>query len=117
MASTAPAGQITELLLRWSQGDDHALDKLTPLVYRDLRRLASHFLRGERQGHTLQPTALAHEAYLKLAKQKKLQWQNRNHFYAVAARVMRQILVDYARRHQRLSAAEGRPFCPWTKDW
>jgi|SRR6266852_4512715 len=111
MASPSP-GQITELLLCWSQGDDRALDKLTPLVYQDLRRLASYFLRGERPGHTLQSTALVHEAYLKLAKQKKLQWQNRNHFYAVAARVMRQILVDYARRHRRLKRGGGASLLP-----
>jgi|SRR5579859_488449 len=111
MAGVSP-GQITELLLCWSQGDDRALDRLTPLVYQDLRRLASYFLRGERPGHTLQPTALVHEAYLKLAKPKKLQWQNRTHFYAVAAHVMRQILVDYARRHQRHKRGGGASLLP-----
>src|SRR5579859_5285067 len=100
MAGVSP-GQITELLLCWSQGDDRALDRLTPLVYQDLRRLASYFLRGERRGHSLQPTALVHEAYLKLAKPQKILWQNRTHFYAVAARVMRRILVDYARKYLR----------------
>jgi RNA polymerase sigma factor (TIGR02999 family) len=111
LAGASP-GQITEFLLCWSQGDDHALDKLTPLVYNDLRRLAFHFLRSERQGHTLQPTALVNEAYLKLAKQKKLPWQNRAHFYAVAARVMRQILVDYARSHRRQKRGGGASALP-----
>lgn len=96
------SGDITGILLRWSQGDTHALDSLTPLVYKDLRRMASYLLRSERQGHTLQPTALVHEAYLKLAGQAKVQWQNRAHFLAVAARAMRQILVDHARGRKRI---------------
>ncbi len=99
--------EITGLLVRWSQGDEHALDSLTPMVYRDLRRLAAHLLRSERDGHTLQPTALVNEAYVKLAGQSKVQWQNRTHFFAVAARVMRQILVDYARSHQRAKRGGG----------
>lgn len=99
--------EITGLLLRWSQGDEHALDSLTPMVYHDLRRLAAQLLRRERTGHTLQPTALVNEAYVKLAGQAKIQWQNRTHFFAVAARVMRQILVDYARRHQRAKRGSG----------
>ena len=70
------AAEITGLLVRWSQGDEHALDSLTPMVYRDLRRLAAHLLRSERPGHTLQPTALVNEAYVKLAGQAKVQWQN-----------------------------------------
>ena len=93
--------QITALLTRWSQGDEQALNSLTPLVYQDLRRLAAHLLRAERTGHTLQPTALVNEAYLKLSRQAKVQWQNRAHFFAVAARAMRQILVDHARHHLR----------------
>ncbi len=111
MVGVSP-GQITELLLCWSQGDDRALDRLTPLVYQDLRRLASYFLRGERPGHTLQPTALVHEAYLKLAKPKKILWKNRTHFYAVAARVMRQILVDHARRYRRDKRGGGISLLP-----
>src|SRR5215472_1210982 len=95
------AAEITGILVRWSQGDEHALDSLTPLVYRDLRRIAARLLRDERSGHTLQPTALVNEAYLKLAGQAKVQWQNRTHFFAVAARAMRQILVDHARGHLR----------------
>jgi len=101
------AAEITGILFRWSQGDEHALDSLTPLVYRDLRRLAARLLRDERSGHTLQPTALVNEAYLKLAGQAKVQWQNRTHFFAVAARAMRQILVDHARGHLRLKRGAG----------
>jgi len=97
----ASARQITTILQRWSQGDDHALDSLMPLVYHELRRIASYILKGERPGNTLQPTALVSEAYLKLAGGTKMRWQDRAHFFAVAARAMRQILVDYARRHQR----------------
>lgn len=94
--------QITEVLRRWSQGDDHALDELVPLVYDRLRQVALYQLQNERTGHTLQPTALVHEAYLKLAKQPKVEWNNRLHFLAVAARAMRQILVDYARKRNRI---------------
>lgn len=101
------SAEITGILFRWSQGDEHALDKLTPLVYRDLRRIAARLLRGERLGHTLQPTALVNEAYLKLAGQAKAQWQNRTHFFAVAARAMRQILVDHARGHLRAKRGAG----------
>jgi len=104
--------QITEVLARWSQGDERALDSLTPLVYQDLRRLAAHLLRGERTGHTLQPTALVNEAYLKLSRQAKAQWQNRAHFFAVAARAMRQILVDYARNHNRDKRGGGVALLP-----
>lgn len=94
--------QITVLLRRWSQGDAHALDELVPLVYDRLRQLALYQLQNERTGHTLQPTALVHEAYLKLAKQPKVEWNNRLHFLAVAARAMRQVLVDYARKRNRI---------------
>ena len=95
------SAEITGLLARWSQGDEHALDHLAPLVYRDLRRMAARLLRNERPGHTLQPTALVNEAYMKLAGDARIQWQNRAHFFAVASRVMRQILVDHARSHGR----------------
>lgn len=104
--------QITALLMQWSQGDDQALDQLTPLIYQDLRRLASYLLRGERPQHTLQPTALVNEAYLRLANDNKVTWQNRNHFFAVAARVMRHILVDYARFHQRAKRGGGVALLP-----
>jgi RNA polymerase sigma factor (TIGR02999 family) len=94
--------QITEVLRRWSKGDDQALNELVPLVYERLRQMALYQLQNERTGHTLQPTALVHEAYLKLAKQPKIEWNNRLHFLAVAARAMRQILIDYARKRNRL---------------
>ena len=89
--------RVTELLTRWSQGDDAALAELTPLVYEELRRLAHRQMGGERPDHTLQTTALVNEAYLRLADQTNPPWQNRAHFFAVAARAMRQILVSYAR--------------------
>jgi len=89
---------VTGLLTRWAQGDQDALGQLTPLVYRELHQLAASYLRRERGGHTLQPTALVHEAYLRLAEQSNPNWENRSHFYGVAARIMRQILVDHARR-------------------
>ena len=91
---------ITQLLVDWSKGERKALDKLMPLVYSELRRLAGNYLRRERQGHTLQPTALVNEAYLKLIDQKNAKWQNRAQFYGVAAQLMRRILVDHARAHQ-----------------
>ena len=88
---------MTKLLEQWSEGDDAALAELTPLVYEELRRLAHRQMGGERTDHTLQTTALVNEAYLRLADQTNPRWQNRAHFFAVAARAMRQILVDYAR--------------------
>jgi len=90
---------VTQLLLDWSQGNQAALEKLMPLVYDELRRLAANYLRRERQGHTLQPTALVNEAYLKLVDQRA-HWQNRAQFFGVAAQLMRRILVDHARQHQ-----------------
>ena len=91
---------VTQLLVDWSKGDQKALDKLMPLVYSELRRLAGNYLRRERQNHTLQPTALVNEAYLKLIDQKYAKWQNRAQFYGMAAQLMRRILVDHARQHQ-----------------
>lgn len=88
--------QVTKLLRDWRNGDQSALDKLLPLVYDELRRLAGHYLRGERHGHTLQTSALVHEAYLLLAGQE-IDWQNRSHFFGVASQAMRRVLVDYAR--------------------
>src|SRR5215813_3177045 len=90
---------VTQLLLKWNEGDAGALDRLMPLVYNELRRLANNYLRRERQNHTLQPTALVNEAYLKLVDQKSARWQNRAQFYGVAAQLMRRILVDHARQH------------------
>jgi|SRR5215467_1058637 len=90
--------EVTRLLAEWAQGNQEALSDLTPLVYKELRQLAASYLRRERHGHTLQPTALVHEAYLRLVEQNKPNWENRSHFYGIAARLMRQILVDHARR-------------------
>ena len=92
--------EVTRLLIEWTNGNQQALDELTPLVYRERRQLAASFLRKERDGNTLQPTALVHEAYLRLVNIKNPDWQNRSHFFGIAARLMRQILVDHARsRH------------------
>src|SRR5262245_26377493 len=90
-------GEVTRLLQVWCAGDQSALAQLTPLVYNDLRRLADRYMRRERDDHTLQPTALVHEVYLRLLDRGKISWQDRSHFYAVAARLMRRILVDHAR--------------------
>jgi RNA polymerase sigma factor (TIGR02999 family) len=90
--------EVTLLLAEWAKGNQEALNGLTPLVYRELRQLAASYLRKERQGHTLQPTALVHEAYMRLVDQSNPTWQHRSHFFGVAARLMRQILVDHARR-------------------
>jgi RNA polymerase sigma factor (TIGR02999 family) len=94
----SPPGDVTRLLLAWSQGDSKALEVLIPLVYDELHRLAERHLARERAGHTLQPTAVVHEAYLKLVDQKRVSWKNRGHFFAVAAQAMRRLLVDHARR-------------------
>ena len=97
--------EVTELLRQWRNGDKEALQKLTPLVYDELHRLAHQYIRRERPGHTLQTTALVNEAYLRLVEQKDVEWQSRAHFFAVSAQVMRHILVDYARQHS--SAKRG----------
>jgi RNA polymerase sigma factor (TIGR02999 family) len=89
-------GEITELLMAWNQGDQAAHDRLAPIVYEELRRLARGYLRRERPGHTLQPTALVHEAFLRLIDQSQVNWQNRAHFFGIAARLMRQILINHA---------------------
>lgn len=105
MSSPAPfkelskdAGNVTNLLLHWSNGDRSALDQLIPIIYDDLLRLARARLKNEHRESTLQATALVHESYLKLADQTRLQWQNRAHFYAIAANTMRRVLIDYARK-------------------
>ena len=92
---------VTQLLVGWSKGDKEALDKLVPLVYDELRRQAARYLRHERPGHTLQTTALIHEAYLRLIDQKNVHWQNRAHFFGIAAQMMRRILIDHARTKKR----------------
>src|SRR5580698_6605607 len=93
-------GKVTQLLAQLRAGQRDAESKLIPLVYAELRRLAAHYLRGERPDHTLQPTALVHEAYLRLTKLHDVDWQSRSHFFATAATVMRRILVDHARAQQ-----------------
>lgn len=90
---------VSALLRAWSDGDQDALQALTPIVYEELHRLARHYMRHERSGHSLQATALVNEAYMRLADYTRMQWQDRAHFFAVSAQVMRRILVDYARRH------------------
>ena len=91
--------QITQLLVDWSEGDRAALDRLTPMVYGELHRLAHHYMNRERAGHTLQTSALVNEAFLRLVDQRNVKWNNRAHFFAIAAQMMRRILVDYARSH------------------
>jgi RNA polymerase sigma factor (TIGR02999 family) len=94
---TPESHEVTELLLAWSEGDQEALDRLVPLVHSELRRLAHSYMRRERADHTLQTTALINEAYLRLIDAGRVRWENRTHFFAVASRLMRQILVDFAR--------------------
>jgi len=106
-AFLAASRDITALLGAWSRGNSSALNQLLPLVYAELRRIAGRQLRSERVNHTLQPTALVHEVYLRLVDQRKVDWQNRAHFFGVAAQVMRRILVDHARRHSASKRGEG----------
>ena len=94
-------GELTQLLIAWSQGDARALEQLTPLVYAELRKIAHRYMNRERAGHTLQTTAVVHEAFLRLLGNPQENWQNRSHFYAIAAQMMRRILVDYARANLR----------------
>jgi RNA polymerase sigma factor (TIGR02999 family) len=107
--SNPSAHAITQLLMDWRKGDAAALAQLTPLVYQELHRLAQSYLRRERADHTLQPTALIHEAYLRLIEQNIQEWQNRAHFYGVAARLMRQILVEHARGRNAERRGGGAP--------
>lgn len=93
------AGDITTLLKAWSEGDETALERLTPIVYKELHRLAGRYMKGERPGHSLQTTDLVNEAYMRLVDYKRMQWQNRAHFFAVSAQLLRRILVEHARRH------------------
>jgi RNA polymerase sigma-70 factor (ECF subfamily) len=94
------ANDLTGLLIEWAEGDKDALDQLTPLVYDEIRRIAHRYVLHERNGQTLQTTALVNEAYLRLAESQRIEWQNRAHFFAVTAQVMRHILIDHARRRQ-----------------
>ncbi len=106
MATPSPH-DVTQLLLEWRNGEQQALEKLTPLVYGELRRLAARYLLRERAAHTLQATALVNEAYLQLVNQPQVDWQNRAHFFGIAARLMRQILVDHARAHRAAKRGQG----------
>jgi RNA polymerase sigma factor (TIGR02999 family) len=101
--------QVTRLLMDWSNGDRDALERLTPLVYGELKRLAARYLRRERVGHTLQSTALVHEAFLRLIDQRNVRWQNRAHFFGVAAQMIRRILVDHARARQTAKRGSDAP--------
>ena len=98
---------VTQLLVNWSKGDQSALDELMPLVYGELRRLAGAYLRRERSNHTLQSTALVNEAFMRLVNQRDVQWRNRAHFYAIAAQMIRRILVDYARSQHAEKRGSG----------
>jgi RNA polymerase sigma factor (TIGR02999 family) len=109
MHKTRPPEQheITELLAKWSGGNQTALDELYPLVYEELRRLARSYMKREPKGHTLQTTALINEAYVRLVDQKNVRWQNRKHFFAISAQMMRRILVDHARRYRHKKRGGG----------
>ncbi len=98
--------EVTELLQKWSDGDREALEKLTPVIYAELHRIARRYMNRERDGHTLQTTALVNEAYLRLIDWKTARWENRAHFFGVSAQLMRRILVDFARRRPKISAEE-----------
>ena len=100
-------GEITRVLLNWDADRQLALDKLTPVVYSELHRIAASYLRRERTDHTLQPTALIHEAYLRLIDQNSSAWRDRAHFFGVAAQIMRQVLVDFARKHRAAKRGGG----------
>src|SRR5215467_227373 len=104
----AAIGDISGLLRAWSDGDRSALERLTPIVYCELHRLARRYMKGERPGHSLQTTALVNEAYMRLVDYKRMQWQNRAHFFAVSAQLMRRILVEHARRHNVKRGGDAR---------
>src|SRR5262245_97141 len=119
--SPEPTREVTKLLRAWSEGDASALDRLTPLVYKELRRIARRQMQRERPGHTLQPTGLVNEAFLRLADAPNVRWQDRAHFFAIAAQVMRRVLVEAARasgrakrggRLQEVAWEEGIAFAP-----
>ena len=107
MPKTPPQHEITQLLAQWREGNQSALDDLYPLVYDELHRLARRYMSRERKGHTLQTTALIHEAYVRLVDQKNVLWANRSHFFAISAQIMRRILIDHARRHQYAKRGGG----------
>jgi RNA polymerase sigma-70 factor, ECF subfamily len=105
---TEPPTEVSTLLRAWSDGDQDALQRMTPIVYKELHRLAHYFMRRERDGHSLQTTALVHEAYVRLIDYKHMEWQNRAHFFAVSAQLMRRILVENARRHNQKRGGDVR---------
>lgn len=105
--SSSPPHEVTQLLIAWGNGDKAALDQLMPLVHEELRRLARHYMSRERPGDTLQPTALVNEAYLRLVDQEDMRWENRAHFFGIAARIMRQVLVDRARARNAAKRGGG----------
>jgi RNA polymerase sigma factor (TIGR02999 family) len=107
--SSSEQPDITDMLLAWSQGDEASLQKLLPLVYEDLRRMARRYMNGERSGHTLQTTALVHEAYERLVDTPRVRWRDRAHFLAVCAQLMRRVLVDYSRSRSYLKRGGGAP--------
>jgi RNA polymerase sigma factor (TIGR02999 family) len=111
-----PRSDVTELLQRWSSGQREALDQLLPQVYAELRRLAASYFRRERPHHTLQPTALVHEAFVKLVDQRAVRWQNRAHFFGIAAQLMRRILVDHARARDAAKRGAGEAPLP-LEEW
>lgn len=106
VVNTASTADVTELLLQWNGGDRAALDRLMPLIYSELRRLARQKLRNESSSHTLQPTALVSDVYLRLVNQKRVNWQNRAHFFGAAAQIIRRVLVDHARARRRLKRGD-----------
>jgi RNA polymerase sigma-70 factor (ECF subfamily) len=107
LTPASPKQQVTRLLCEWRDGDPHALEKLIPLIQPELQRLAQHYMSRERPGHTLQTTALLDDAYLQLADKSHTQWENRAHFFAVAAQIMRRIMVDHARKRHALKRGGG----------
>lgn len=107
-----PNNEVTQLLIDWRKGDQGAFDQLAPLIYQELHKIAGGYLSRERSGHTIQPTALIHEAYLRLVAQQMPEWQNRKHFFGVAAQLMRQILVDHARSHATSKRGAGEQNLP-----
>ena len=114
--SERPTTAITQLLMAWSDGEREALAQLLPLVYDELRRIAARYMRHEPGDHTLQPTALVHEAYVRLIDQRRVRWRNRAHFYGVAAQMMRRILVDHARTRRADKRGAGWERVPWVED-
>jgi RNA polymerase sigma factor (TIGR02999 family) len=103
------SSDVTQILAQWERGDQGALERLVPLVYEELRRIAARYLRSERSSHTLQTTALVHEAYLRLVDENRIRWQSRAHFFGVAAKLIRNILVDHARTHNAAKRGAGAP--------